>query len=371
MEFSRERVEMRGRPEGRSGRAEEQKALQRSPSIQEWKELYDATIRFKQVECWNWMWDSDLFGVQNPESGEVGYCCIMGRAGEHFALAVYLGTEGLEGYQKTQRSGFSLLPFDALLLQRCLMGSFEDRRRLTKRDFQMIKTLGLEFRGRNSWPLFRSYLPGYVPWHLNREEAKFLTVALGQVVDVALRFKDDPEMLTTPLKNQYLVRVPKKDGDGVVWRDEWIEPMPFEKKEIDTEPVDEDLLNGIRRRNLQRQGIWEVDIFYFPQAVQEKEGRPYYPRTILTVDHYSGLVLEYHLAKPENFLSELQEAFLEAVEHVEVIPKELLVKGEESLKLLEPITSGLRIKMRKVKRLPALERAQESLLVFLEDKRFL
>jgi hypothetical protein len=362
---------MRDRLGGCSGRAEEQKAQQQSPSIQEWRELYDAATEFKKVECWNWMWDSDLFGIQNPENGEVGYCCVMGRAGEHFALAVYLGTEGLETYHKIQRNGVSLSPFDALLLQKCLMASFEDRSLLTARDFQVIKTLGLKFRGRNSWTLFRSYLPGYVPWHLNREEAKFLTVALRQAIDVALRFKDDPEMLDPPLKNQYLVRVPEKDGNGVVWRDEWIEPIPLEKKEIDTKLVDEGHLNRIKRRSPQRRGIWEVDFFYFPQAVWEKEERPYYPRAILTVDRSSGLILGCHLAEPENFVSEFREALLEVVEHVEVMPEEALVKREESLKLLEPITSKLEIKLRKVKRLPTLEEAQESFLDFLEDKRFM
>lgn len=351
---------MRGRPEGRSGRAEEQKALQQSPSIQEWRELYDATIRFKQVECWNWMLDSDLFGVQNPESGEIGYCCVMGRAGEHFALAVYLGTEGLETYQKIQRNGFSLSPFDALLLQKCLMASFEDRRRLTERDFQVIKALDLKFRGRNSWPRFRSYLPGYAPWYLNREEAQFLTLSLRQAVDVALRLKDDPELLNPPLKNQYLVRV--KDRDGVEWRDKWIEPIPFEKKEIDTQSVDENHLNRIRMVNAQRKGIWEVDSFYFHQAVQEKDERPYYPRTILMVDHSSGLILGYHLTEPENFMSELRDGFLRTVENLEIMPEEVLVKREESFKMLEPITSNLRIKLRKVKRLPTLEEAQESFL---------
>jgi len=135
----------------------------KSPSIQEWKELYDTAMEFKRIECWNWMWDSDIFGVQNPVNGEIGYCCIMGRAREHFALAVYLGTEGLGGYLKIRSGEVDASSIDALHLQKCLMASFEDREFLQQEDFQIITRLGLKFRGRDSWPLFRSYRPGYFP----------------------------------------------------------------------------------------------------------------------------------------------------------------------------------------------------------------
>jgi hypothetical protein len=336
----------------------------KSPSIQEWKELYDAAIEFKKIKCWNWMLDSDIFGVQNPISGGIGYCCVMGRAGEHFALAVYLGTEGLEGYLKIQSGEIPPSFPDVLHLQKCLMASFEDRRFLQKEDLQTIKTLGLKFRGRNSWPLFRSYLPGYHPWYLTSGETEYLTMALHQAIDVSLRFKNDPEILTPPMENQYLVRVSKKEKDGLRWRDEWLEPYLLEKVEIIAESIDSDRLERIKRTIHRRQGVWEIDFFYCPQGIKEKGERPYYPYVILWVEHNSGLILHHHLAKPTEWSSEFPEQFLELVENIKSLPQEILVKREEISKLLEPITYGLGIKLRNVKRLRALEEAQAGVFEF-------
>ena len=334
------------------------------PSIQEWKDLYDVAIEFKKIECWSWMWDSDIFGVQNPVSGESGYCCIMGKAGEHFALAVYLGTEGLEGYLKVQSGEVSPPSTDVLHLQKCLMVSFEDKRFLQKQDSQVIKTLELKFRGHNSWPLFRNYQPGYHPWYLTSKEAKYLTVVLRQAINVSLRFKNDPEMLTPPMENQYLVRVPRKEKDGLRWRDKWLEPLPLEKVGIIAKPIDANRLEEIKRMIPRRQGIWEIDFFYFPQGVQEKDERPYYPYVILWVEHHSGFILNHHLAKPTNFVSEFPEQFLKLAENIESLPQEILVKREETFNLLKPITSKLGIKLRRIKRLIALEQAQNEFLSF-------
>jgi len=332
-----------------------------SPSLQEWRALYEAAVKFKEIESWTWMYDSDLFGVQDPATGEIGYCCVMGNLGELFALAVYLGSEGLEGYLKIQAG--EILPGDtmeALTVQRCLMASFEDRKDLRKPDLQVIKELGLKFRGRNAWPLFRSYRPGFHPWYLTDREAVYLTLALEQAREVALRFKEDPEMLTPSEKNRYLVRVPEKGERGWRWRDEWLEPPP-EREEPAVEPPDEGLLDEIRKAAPARRGIWEVDLFYLPSAVKEGE-RPYYPQMLLWVDHHSGFILGFELAKPGEYGLKFAEKFAQLVENLQLLPQEIWVCREEAFELLEPLADGLGIGLKWVNRLPAVERAQDSLL---------
>ncbi len=73
-----------------------------SCSLPVWKNLYDAALAFRDIEPWEWMSDTDVFGVQNPEDGEIGYCCVLGELGEVLGLVVYLGTEGLEQHRNIQ-----------------------------------------------------------------------------------------------------------------------------------------------------------------------------------------------------------------------------------------------------------------------------
>lgn len=80
-----------------------------TPPLKDWKELYKASIEFKNIDAWNWMDDTNIFGVQNPANGEIGYCCILGNLGEVFGLVAYTGTKGLEGYLKMQSDSYFIL----------------------------------------------------------------------------------------------------------------------------------------------------------------------------------------------------------------------------------------------------------------------
>jgi hypothetical protein len=241
------------------------------PSLEEWKTLYNAAIEFRKIEPWEWMKETDVFGVQNPQSGEVGYCCIMGELGEVLAMALYLGTEGLQGYKKIQKGQIKAGDPDSLYIQDCLMLSFEDKRFVDQEDRQIINALGFKFRGRNSWPLFRSYKPGDFPWFLSRDEVLYMTSALQQAKEVCLRLKENKELLSPPKKNRYLLRVPETKGSMIVWKDEWREPAPLKKVKYLDEKVDEVRIQRIRKTAKPTPVIWEIDFFYTPTPIAEGE----------------------------------------------------------------------------------------------------
>lgn len=335
----------------------------RQPSHQDLKSLYSAAIEFKNAAPWDRMRDSDLFGVQDPVSGETGYCCIMGAAGEHYALGVYLGGEGLVGILRILSGEFYPHHEEALFVQKCLMASFEDRTYLKKEDLQQIKAMGLKFRGANAYPLFRNYAPGFVPWYLTGEEARFLTLALQQTIEVSKRFEKYPDMLIQPSSNKFFIRAPVKHGESISWMDEWHDPLLPESE--DFPHVDKTLLNRLKKANLQQRGIWEVDFFYVPAPVWEKGKRPYYPYMSLVVEHQSGMILNFQLDKREDFTLTFMEKFTGFLERLKIAPQGFLVKRNEVYRSLEPLAAKSGIGIKLVESLPMLEEAQRSMRGFI------
>lgn len=324
------------------------------PSQATWRRLYEAAMAFKETACWNWMYDSDIFGVRDPLTGESGYCCILGAAGEVFGMAVYRGTEGLDVYLNLLSRQTGSFDLDFLFVQRCLMADFQDRSQLDKTDHQVIRSLGLTFRGGNAWPQFRSYIPGYFPWYLTEAEASFLAVALEQAVDVAVRFRDDPHLLDAPDAETYLFRTAKQEKGQWVWQDEWLEPEPREEKMLSFEPLDETRVARIKERLSPSEQVWEGDFFHLESPVAEGL-RPYYPRVFVWADARSRYLLGHDMNRPDEPITPLRDSLMEILEKSEIYPGEIRVRRNEAFELLAPLTTRLGIKLVKAKALPAIE----------------
>ncbi|HBA55507.1 MAG: hypothetical protein GXY80_08520 [Syntrophorhabdus aromaticivorans] len=333
-----------------------------APSIEDWKDLYNITDTFKKLECWKWMTDSDLFGVRNPETGDISYCCIMGINKEFYGLAAYSGTKGLDTYLKI-RSG-DLLPGtdDLIFLQDCLILSFENREYVQNEDMSIIKGLSLKFRGRNQWPVFRGYRPGYHPWFLTKDEVVFFSKVLAQAIDVATRFKKNRNLLSPPNDGVYLVRVPCKEEGSLTWKDTWCKPAAPVEDGFDPEPINEIHVRRIKKARYRQHGVLELDFFFTPAPVQEKKGqRPYYPYALALVDHDSGLVLDMALAPQGEWQNTLQTKLLEYIDTGKAVPLRILARKKEIVAFLQPILSMLDVKVSLVKSLENIDGFRKAL----------
>jgi hypothetical protein len=289
------------------------------------------------------MEEMDLFGVKDPETGEIGYCSIMGMAGEHFALAVYEGTQGLETFLRLEALGEAAMESMELALnQKCLMASFEDRAELQEEDVEVVKALGLTFRGKHAWPLFRKMRPFCLPYFVDAHQARFLTVALQQAVEVSQRFKKDPDILGSEENPTFLVRASKPENGGVEWFDERQDAPAFEEPEPLAAYMPNELALEKIRRLPRKPLIIEMDFVLVPAPVEQEEG-PYFPYLLLLADPASQRALGMRTAPPWDYGEAFGETLVKALEEVEGRPQEVRVGRPELLELFSEIETRCEI----------------------------
>lgn len=341
-----------------------------SPSTTLWRKVYREARRFWKLGPWEWMSDSMLFGIQDPTTGEVWYASILGRAGEVFGIAFYPGREGVDCYFSVWETDPEEADWDTIASQHCLRLTFEDPEEFTARDLEVIRKLGLKFQGQDLWPLFRSLRSGYQPWYITTEEARFLSLALPQVREVALWALDNPGEIEVNLEadDLVLVRIPEDEG-GREWRQEW-QPLPPPAPLPRAEALPPGLLESLTKAARPRYGIWEVDVFAVPAVVRESEDEPgCYMASRLCVHHESGYVLATEV-QPFIYRFRGFAEWIAAVLGESSLgwPEEIWVRKPELVALLAPLCAELGIDLVYVAGLPALEEAQQSLISWLKEK---
>ncbi|UHA74881.1 DUF7309 domain-containing protein [Paenibacillus sp. 481] len=324
-----------------------------------WTRLYEVASAFKKMAPWTWQQDSRIFGVRNPEDGEIGYCSIMGASETLFGLAVFRGAEGLESLNdmlidRDERYAW-------LHRQKCMMITYEDRTDLDKQDLAQIKELGFRFRGRNAWPMFRVYDPGLAPWTLNEQEVQYLTMALEQAMDIATRVKKDKNVLVAPKPGKVLVRE-QVSGE---WADVWMDPEFILQRPVKVEYDDAARLTDIMERFPNKKGHWETEFFFAPVAVKgEASDRPYYPRLCLWVDRVSRSAVGFHVTYDENFEQQFLDHFLNLIEEKGNRPQKLVIRTNETIDLFEKTAQRLKVKIEREPRLTYLEEARGDLVEY-------
>jgi hypothetical protein len=339
---------------------EKQKMTANEPTLESWRRLYEVTARVHALAPWEWMEETDVFGLQHPDTGEYGFVSVMGMAGEHYAIALYLGAQGLYGFRQLEERGGSFPPEKLLQIPQ-IQASFENREELEKQDVNIIKRLELKFRGKRAWPMFRSIHPGYLPWFVEAAEADFLYYALEQLLEVAPRFKKNPALFAQKSPEKYLMRIPPQKDKIGGWNDDF---KQISRPATVTIPLvlDDALFEHVR--TLPRtSGVIEIDFFMLPAPVQDgKEERPYFPYTLLIADSKSGALLGTDLLHPDPTLEamwgQIPVKILELLARVKILPQEMRVSSPLLIELLPGLAKDLNIKFKKARRLPAIDTAR-------------
>jgi len=325
----------------------------------------------KEMAPWEWMMEDQVFGVQHPDTGELGFVSVMGNLGEHLAIALYLGAEGLYGLftmEECEEEDIAWVLYTIPQLQL----SFGNRDCVDTRERKLMDALNLKFRGRQSWPKFRSFQPGCLPWYLEASEAGFLLVALEQLLDVAPRLLHDDGFLEMEDEETFLVRVGSHQNGDVLWEDREMRVAP---PEIVLRALwDSELLNKLAA--LPRVGNrLEVDFFLMPTPIQESQAlRPYLPHCLFIVEQESGLIMGQDMLDPFPSLNNMREKaplrFADILVRLEVLPEVLYVRAGWFADFLAALFRDVPCNVIPSKRLRSLDTAKEEFIGFLSGGSF-
>lgn len=340
------------------------------PTMEQWQRAYSLAAEVYALALWKWMPETAYLGFTDPKGASPHFISILGRLGEHFAIAVYRRVEDL----------FSLLDElaapdanpEVILKVSQLQLSFEDRDYLTPEDRRIIKALKLSFRGRHAWPCFRSLLPGHFPWQVNSEELSMLTLALEHVLDLAPRFKDDKKELERLIdqglkENVFLMRIPLSQDVNDEWQENMVRIIRPAEPEIIPE-LDEKLLEHTKRLPI-AESKFEVDIRLIPDPVQERSGeRPFFPFMLLAVEQASGFIVGHEVMRPKPTRDAVYQRaageMLRILAKQEERPEKIYVRTEKMASLLRSLCEKLDIQLVVHPFLPQVGKAFESLVRF-------
>ena len=327
-----------------------------TPSREQWLALHDAFRKYCEAEPWEWLANEDLLVVEDPEGRYQGYCVVLGDGDMVYGLGVYLGDIGLSNYLSTISDEDE--PDGQAMLERqlSLSAMLADREELEPEERRIITDLDLRYRGR--WPMFRSARPGYWPWFVNGDEARFLTIALENARDVAERMaRAELDFYYGQSQGLVLARVPEGSG----WKDEWRRLAPPVMPKTDNSPEGE-RLRLIRESTPAGSVAWEVTVSYVPALLLHGRGDPpYMPTLVMVVDHDSELVLACRVLRETPSVAERQEPVLELLTDQDSLPELLVCDRNGIAELLAPITAALGIRLF-VGPTPTLDALKEELL---------
>ncbi len=329
------------------------------PTTEQWLDLHQAFREYCGATPWQWLDNSDILALENPSGEYKGYCCALGDGGVEYGLSLHIGDEGLAGYLALMTGEVDSESLDAFYMMRALSATLVDREHLHPNDLALIRSLGLKYRGRGKWPLFRSTSPGYVPWYLSSEEAQFLTLALRNVTEIASRMASGEQVLYSESDPGLILTRVLRDGE---WRDQWETLRPPRPPEPAADYPNTERLRQLAQSKSKGALVWELSVSYFPTPIQEMKGeRPYFPTMILIVDRNSALILDSEELGPSPSPTQLQDALVSLLEKTVDMPSGVVVESASTAQLVESIMQPLGIELF-TGPTPALDDARESLM---------
>lgn len=339
------------------------------------KEMIETALRFRAAKLWDVLDDSMIFAVRLA-NGETGYCCVMGNAGEHYALALYKGAQGFTTYLNSINSKALINPFEIFMTYDCINCDFENaadsglnaqQKALIK---EIAQTNNLKICRSKGYPTVIRYNRGAMITDIDQSNAEAITAALQAGLEVAAKIKGMPlsELPNLGFRKPHTyptakggtkipLLLPQDDGTF-----QWsIAKTPALKKSVYPCPKYANIMTIGRLKSMEHNGDYQVKVFHMPATVK-CPGGSYYPLMMILMNKANDMLIPV-MSQSENphdyddMLNQLAFTLLDTT----TCPKSMEISDEMTEAFLSDFCAKTDIALIKVTHLPALDQAMAML----------
>ena len=315
---------------------------------EQWQQLYEVAEHIYKAEPWEYLYDSERITMLLPGRDEPVYIIVMGAAEETYGIGIYPGYDAISRIEKLAESDSPTANLSFAFEQNCINLYFGNRDELEKRDHNIIKELGLKFRGKNRWPYFRSMKPGFFPWHLNYDDAALSIDALQNFYMAFVAYATNEELEIDFDGGQTLLRF--FDAKSDMWYNTAIKMPPRPVVSPKLIVSDAALLDGIKKRKKTKDALGVI-VTYLPTPIQEKEERPMVPRAIILVNMQNGMIINQETATIDgDFASVVLDVLINYIE-ANGRPSVIAVPDDNTAAYVEDFSAKIGVKLKYDERL--------------------
>lgn len=331
--------------------------MRKEATKEEWKKLYSLAESYKSLKPWMQFYGTDLFCIKFSAE-ESGYFTIMGKLGESIGLSLYQGMEGYNDFMGLMNAESLSVPTDYIMIeQNCISMYCGDREDLTKQQHEVIKELGLKFRGKGNWIYFETYEKGYFPYLPDRNEVVTFTQYLERLVE-ALNYYIE-QKCNVDFDSGKIFEYAFEDG---VWKGKEI-LLPYTEYRYRTITLNNDIMAAKLKKAAmsKKSGILELDMFYIVAPIaDEKYKKPFLGKYVIMGESRSGLILDQQILTPlDDDLGALPGMLVQWIQS-HGAPEAVVVSNPVMKALVSHICNICSIPLR-IDRLPAIEECRAGL----------
>ncbi len=269
--------------------------MRKEPTLEQWRELYKLGLKIRDMEPWNDFQDLDIIAMEIPEKKEPYFCSILGAGGQCFGINTFVGYEGLRNFL-TIADSENYMPLDYIMVEQSNLACFfGDKDIVPEHQIEVMKELGIKFRGKNKWIYFQSYKKGHMPAAMDGEEAEVLIVCLRELISAIKDCNKLQLTLNFDAGDVLVRRFYKEKGKWGTTKERLTQYLYGYPSLV----LKDEILAAKLKRKTRIEEVLEFDMVYINVTIEDElYERPIRPKLLLLVEHYEGLIRGQHFFAP-------------------------------------------------------------------------